>query len=38
MYALVVDKKIVKVFANPEPFELNGNKYSSQIFSLWSNE
>jgi hypothetical protein len=38
MYALVVDKKIVKVFANPEPFELNGNKYSSQIFFLWSNE
>ena len=38
MYALVVDKKIVKVFSNPEPFELNGNKYSSQIFFLWSNE
>ena len=38
MYALVVDKKIVKVFTNPEPFELNGNKYSSQIFFLWSNE
>jgi len=38
MYALVVDKKIVKIFANPEPFELNGNKYSSQIFFLWSNE
>lgn len=38
MYALVVDKKIAKVFNNPEPFELNGNKYSSQIFYLWSNE
>lgn len=38
MYALVIDKKIAKVFNNPEPFELNGNKYSSQIFTLWSNE
>lgn len=38
MYALVIDKKIAKVFNNPEPFELNGNKYSSQIFYLWSNE
>lgn len=38
MYALVIDKKIVKVFNNPEPFELNGNKYSSQIFYLWSKE
>jgi hypothetical protein len=38
MYALVIDKEIVKVFSNPEPFEHNGNKYSSQIFTLWSNE
>ena len=38
MYALVVNNEIVKVFSNPEPFELNGNKYSSQIFYLWSNE
>ena len=38
MYALVIDKEIVKVFANPEPFELNGNQYSSQIFTLWSKE
>lgn len=38
MYALVVNNEIVKVFANPESFELNGNKYSSQIFTLWSNE
>lgn len=38
MYALVIDKKIAKVFNNPEPFEHNGNKYSSQIFTLWSNE
>jgi hypothetical protein len=38
MYALVIDKEIVKVFSNPEPFELNGNKYSSQIFTLWSQE
>ena len=38
MYALVVNNEIVKVFSNPEPFEHNGNKYSSQIFTLWSNE
>ncbi len=38
MYALVQNNKIVKLFNNPQSFELNGNKYSSQIFSLWSNE
>ena len=38
MYALVVNNEIVKVFSNPEPFEHNRNKYSSQIFTLWSNE
>jgi hypothetical protein len=38
MYALVINNEIVKVFSNPEPFELNGNKYSSQIFTLWSKE
>ena len=38
MYALIIDKEIVKVFSNPEPFEHNGNKYSSQIFTLWSKE
>jgi hypothetical protein len=38
MYALVQNKKIVKFFNNPKSFELNGNKYSAQIFSLWSNE
>jgi len=38
MYALIIDKEIVKVFSNPEPFEHNGNKYSSQIFTLWSQE
>ena len=38
MYALVIDKEIVKVFSNPEPFELNGNQYSSQIFTLWTQE
>jgi hypothetical protein len=37
MYALVINNQITKVFANPESFELNGNKYSSQIFTLWSN-
>ena len=36
MYALVVNNEIVKVFSNPEPFELNGNQYSSQIFTAWS--
>jgi hypothetical protein len=38
MYALVQNNKIVKFFNNPKSFELNGNKYSAQIFSLWSNE
>ena len=38
MYALVQNKEIVKFFNNPKSFELNGNKYSAQIFSLWSNE
>ena len=38
MYALVQNNQIVKLFNNPKSFELNGNKYSSQIFSLWSNE
>ena len=38
MYALIQNNEIVKVFANPQGFTLNGNQYSSQIFSLWSNE
>ena len=38
MYALIIDNKIEKIFANPESFELNGNKYSAQIFTLWSKE
>jgi len=38
MYALIQNNEIVKVFANPEGFTLNGNQYSSQIFFLWSNE
>ena len=38
MYALIQNNEIVKVFANPEGFKLNGNQYSSQIFALWSNE
>ena len=38
MYALVQNKEIVKFFNYPKSFELNGNKYSAQIFSLWSNE
>ena len=38
MYALVQNKDIVKFFNSPKSFELNGNKYSAQIFSLWSNE
>jgi hypothetical protein len=38
MYALVTNNEIVKVFANPEGFTLNNNQYSSQIFTLWSNE
>jgi hypothetical protein len=38
MYALVQNNQIVKLFNNPQSFELNGNKYSSQIFTLWSNK
>jgi hypothetical protein len=38
MYALVIDKEIIKVFANPEGFTLNDNQYSSQIFTLWTTE
>jgi hypothetical protein len=38
MYALIQNNKIVKVFTNPEGFTLNGNQYSSQVFTLWSNE
>jgi len=38
MYALVQNNKIEKFFNYPKSFELNGNKYSAQIFYLWSNE
>jgi hypothetical protein len=38
MHALVQNNKIEKFFNYPKSFELNGNKYSSKIFSLWSNE
>ena len=38
MYALIQNNEIVKVFANPEGFTLNGNQYSSQIFFLWSKQ
>jgi hypothetical protein len=38
MYALVINNKIEKVFANPQGFTLNGNQYSSQIFQVWTTE
>jgi hypothetical protein len=38
MHALVQNNQIVKFFNYPKSFELNGNKYSAQIFSLFSNE
>ena len=38
MYALIDNNKIVKVFSNPQSFEHKGIKYSSQIFTLWSNK
>jgi hypothetical protein len=38
MHALVQNNQIVKFFNYPKSFELNGNKYSSKIFSLFSNE
>jgi hypothetical protein len=37
MHALVQNNQIVKFFNYPKSFELNGNKYSSQIFQVWSN-
>jgi hypothetical protein len=37
MHALVQNNQIVKFFNYPKSFELNGNKYSAQIFQLWSN-
>jgi hypothetical protein len=36
MHALVQNNQIVKFFNYPKSFELNGNKYSSQIFQVWS--
>jgi hypothetical protein len=36
MHALVQNNQIVKFFNYPKSFELNGNKYSAQIFQLWS--
>ena len=36
MHALVQNNQIVKFFNYPKSFELNGNKYSSQIFQIWS--
>jgi hypothetical protein len=38
MYALVQNNKIEKFFNYPKSFKLNGNKYSSQIFQVWSKE
>jgi hypothetical protein len=38
MYALIQNNEIVKVFANPQGFTLNGNQYSSQIFQVWTTE
>ena len=36
MHALVQNNQIVKFFNYPKSFELNGNKYSSQIFQVWT--
>ena len=36
MYALVESGSITKLFTYPKGFELNGNQYSSDIFSKWS--
>jgi hypothetical protein len=38
MYTLIINNKIEKVFANPEPFTLNNNQYPAQIFTLWTTE
>ena len=36
MYALVESGSITKLFTYPKGFELNGNQYSSDIFSKWT--
>ena len=36
MFALVEDNKIVKFFNGNKGFTLDGNKYPSSVFSLWS--
>ena len=38
MYALVESGSITKLFTYPKGFELNGNQYSADIFTKWSNE
>jgi hypothetical protein len=38
MHALVQNNQIVKFFNYPKSFELNGNQYSSRIFTIWSEE
>jgi len=36
MYALVENNQITKYFQNPKGFTLNGNQYSTDIFTKWS--
>jgi len=36
MYALVINNSIEKLFAYPKGFILNGNQYSSDVFTKWS--
>jgi len=36
MYALVENNQITKYFQNPKGFTLNGNQYSADIFTKWS--
>ena len=36
MYALVINNSIEKLFPYPKGFTLNGNQYSSDVFTKWS--
>jgi len=36
MYALIINNSIEKLFAYPKGFILNGNQYSSDVFTKWS--
>ena len=36
MYAIVEDKKVIKTFSHPKKLVINDIRYSTKIYSLWS--